>query len=148
MLPFSRLLKQRAADCSGWARPADASDWTPSAAQKLPVGGALKQPHHGHQQRQRRARTQHQGHVSAAAAQHKQQGHHPQHQQQLAHFQPQVELEQGQLLLVLAVVPLLFVLRRRSAYVPLVLRAGSSLALLMAGVWLVERSTDWRLPGV
>ena len=63
-------------------------------------------------------------------------------------FQFNLGLEIGQLLLVLAVVPLLFVLRRRSAYVPLVLRAGSSLALLMAGVWLVERSTDWRLPGV
>ena len=63
-------------------------------------------------------------------------------------FQFNLGLEMGQLLLVLAVVPLLFVLRRRSAYVPLVLRAGSSLALLMAGVWLVERSTDWRLPGV
>ena len=63
-------------------------------------------------------------------------------------FQFNLGLEIGQLLLVLAVVPLLFALRRRSAYVPLVLRAGSSLALLMAGVWLVERSTDWRLPGV
>ena len=63
-------------------------------------------------------------------------------------FQFNLGLEIGQLLLVLGVVPLLFVLRRRSAYVPLVLRAGSALALLMALVWLVERSTDWRLPGV
>lgn len=62
-------------------------------------------------------------------------------------FQFNLGLEMGQLLLVLGVVPLLFVLRRRSAYVPLVLRAGSTLALLMAMVWLVERTTDWQLLG-
>ena len=62
-------------------------------------------------------------------------------------FQFNLGLEMGQLLLVLTVVPLLFALRRRSVYVPLVLRAGSSLALLLAMVWLVERTTDWPLLG-
>ena len=62
-------------------------------------------------------------------------------------FQFNLGLEVGQLMLVLGVVPLLFALRRRSAYVPLVLRAGSTLALLMAMVWLVERTTDWQLLG-
>ena len=62
-------------------------------------------------------------------------------------FQFNLGLEMGQLLLVLGVVPLLFALRRRSAYVPLVLRAGSTLALLMAMVWLIERTTDWQLLG-
>ena len=62
-------------------------------------------------------------------------------------FQFNLGLEVGQLMLVLGVVPLLFALRRRSAYVPLVLRAGSTLALLMAMVWLIERTTDWQLLG-
>ena len=56
-----------------------------------------------------------------------------------------VGLELGQLAMVAAVVPLLYWLRQRPAYVPVVLRAGSGLALLLALVWLVERSTDWRL---
>ncbi len=60
-------------------------------------------------------------------------------------FQFNLGLELGQLTLVLAVVPLLYALRRRPAYVPLVLRTGSGLALLMALVWLVERTSDWRL---
>ena len=63
-------------------------------------------------------------------------------------FQFNLGLEMGQLLLVLLVVPLLFALRHRAVYVPLVLRAGSTLALLLALVWLVERTTDWQLPGV
>jgi len=54
-------------------------------------------------------------------------------------------LELGQIMLVAAVVPLLFVLRRRALYVPGVMGAGSALALAMAAVWLVERSSDWRL---
>ena len=60
-------------------------------------------------------------------------------------FQFNLGLELGQLCLVLAVVPLLFVLRRRTGYVPGVLGGGSALALLMAAVWLVERTSDWRL---
>ena len=62
-------------------------------------------------------------------------------------FQFNLGLELGQLLLVLTVVPLLFALRRRSGYVPLVLRLGSSLALLMALLWLIARTTDWQLLG-
>ena len=61
-------------------------------------------------------------------------------------FQFNLGLELGQLAMVLVVVPLLFALRKRAAYVPVVLRTGSVLALLMAAVWLVERSTDW--PGL
>ena len=49
-------------------------------------------------------------------------------------------LELGQLALVLLVVPLLFALRRRAAYVPGVLRAGSVGALLLAGIWLLQRT--------
>ena len=60
-------------------------------------------------------------------------------------FQFNLGLELGQLAMVAAVVPLLYWLRQRPAYVPVVLRAGSGLALLLALVWLVERSTDWRL---
>jgi hypothetical protein len=60
-------------------------------------------------------------------------------------FQFNLGLELGQLFLVLGVVPLLFALRRRAAYVPLVLGAGSGLAMLLAAVWLVERTSDWRL---
>ena len=60
-------------------------------------------------------------------------------------FQFNLGLELGQLCLVLAVVPLLFALRRNVGYVPLVLRTGSALALLMAAVWLAERTSDWRL---
>lgn len=62
-------------------------------------------------------------------------------------FQFNLGLELGQLLLVAAVVPLLFTLRRRPAYVPVVLRAGSVVALGMAALWLVER-TDWTGLGV
>lgn len=58
-------------------------------------------------------------------------------------FQFNLGLELGQLALVLSVVPLLFLLRRRAAYVPWVLRAGSVAALLMAALWLVERTADW-----
>ena len=58
-------------------------------------------------------------------------------------FQFNLGLELGQLVLVAAVVPLLFMLRHRAAYVPVVLRAGSVAALLMAALWLVERTADW-----
>ena len=63
-------------------------------------------------------------------------------------FQFNLGLELGQLVLVGAVVPLLFVLRHRSAYVPVVLRAGSVAALLMAALWLVERTSAWTGLGV
>jgi hypothetical protein len=63
-------------------------------------------------------------------------------------FQFNLGLELGQLVLVGAVVPLLFALRHRSAYVPVVLRAGSVAALLMAALWLVERTSAWTGLGV
>ena len=57
-------------------------------------------------------------------------------------FQFNVGLEAGQLVMVLLVVPLLFLLRRQPLYVPGVMVAGSSAAVLLAGVWLVERTAD------
>lgn len=51
-------------------------------------------------------------------------------------------LELGQLAMVLVVVPLLFLLRRQRLYVPGVMVAGSSAAVLMAGVWLFERTAE------
>ena len=63
-------------------------------------------------------------------------------------FQFNLGLELGQLVLVGAVVPLLFALRHRTAYVPVVLRAGSVAALLMAALWLVERTSTWTGLGV
>ena len=63
-------------------------------------------------------------------------------------FQFNLGLELGQLVLVGAVVPLLFALRHRTAYVPVVLRAGSVAALLMAALWLVERTSAWTGLGV
>ncbi len=63
-------------------------------------------------------------------------------------FQFNLGLELGQLVLVATVVPLLFMLRHRRAYVPLVLRAGSVGALALAALWLVERTADWTGLGV
>jgi hypothetical protein len=51
-------------------------------------------------------------------------------------------LEAGQLVMVLLVVPLLYLLRRQRLYVPGVMVAGSSAAVLLAGIWLVERTAD------
>ncbi|HSW07509.1 HupE/UreJ family protein [Aquabacterium sp.] len=51
-------------------------------------------------------------------------------------------LELGQLAMVFLVVPVLFLLRRQRLYVPGVMVAGSSAAVLLAGVWLVERTAD------
>ena len=48
-------------------------------------------------------------------------------------------LESGQVAAVLVVVPLLWLLRRRAAYVPAVLRGGSGLAAGMAAIWVVQR---------
>lgn len=63
-------------------------------------------------------------------------------------FQFNLGLELGQLAMVCAVVPLLYGLRRRAAYVPVVLGAGSAAALLLAALWLVERTADWTGLGV
>jgi len=51
-------------------------------------------------------------------------------------------LELGQVAIVAAVVPLLFLQRRRAAYPRWVLGAGSAAAMLVAGLWLVERTAD------
>jgi hypothetical protein len=53
-----------------------------------------------------------------------------------------VGLELGQLAMVLVVVPALYVLRERRMYVPGVMVAGSLAAIVLAGVWLIERTTD------
>jgi hypothetical protein len=50
-----------------------------------------------------------------------------------------VGVELGQLLLVAIIFPILFMLRERSWYVPVVLRGGSVLIALMATYWLIER---------
>ncbi|WP_284616947.1 HupE/UreJ family protein [Aquabacterium humicola] len=57
-------------------------------------------------------------------------------------FQFNLGLELGQLAMVLAVVPLLYVLRQRRLYVPGVMGAGSVAAMMLAAVWLVERTAD------
>ena len=51
-------------------------------------------------------------------------------------------LELGQLALILAVFPLLFLLRKWSGYRPLVLQAGSVALLLVASFWFFERTID------
>lgn len=60
-------------------------------------------------------------------------------------FQFNLGLEMGQLAMVLLVVPLLYLLRRRRLYVPGVVGAGSAAAIVLAGVWLVERTADLSL---
>ena len=40
------------------------------------------------------------------------------------------------------VVPALYLLRRRALYVPGVVGAGSMAAMVLAAVWLVERTAD------
>jgi hypothetical protein len=57
-------------------------------------------------------------------------------------FQFNLGLELGQLAMVLLVVPVLYLLRQRALYVPGVMVAGSLGAILLAGVWLVERTAD------
>ncbi len=59
-------------------------------------------------------------------------------------------IEVGQLLLVAVTVPLLFGARRWPGYRPWVLQVGSIAAILLAGIWLVERVLDvnilpWRV---
>ena len=60
-------------------------------------------------------------------------------------FQFNLGLEIGQLAVVALVVPLLLALRARAVYVPVVLRAGSGVALLVAAAWFVERTAQVRL---
>ncbi len=54
-------------------------------------------------------------------------------------FRFNLGLESGQVAAVLVVVPLLWLLRRRAAYVPAVLHGGSGLAAGMAAIWMVQR---------
>jgi hypothetical protein len=57
-------------------------------------------------------------------------------------FQFNLGLELGQLAMVLLVVPVLYLLRQRTLYVPGVMVTGSLGAIMLAGVWLVERTAD------
>lgn len=51
-----------------------------------------------------------------------------------------IGVELGQVVIVLAVFPILWVLRRRPAYVPVVLKGGSAVLILIAGFWFVQRA--------
>ncbi len=53
-----------------------------------------------------------------------------------------VGVEIGQIAVVMSVFGFLFLLRRAASYQPLVLRAGSAAAGLVAGYWLVQRAFD------
>jgi hypothetical protein len=57
-------------------------------------------------------------------------------------FQFNLGLELGQLGMVLLVVPVLNLLRHRMLYVPAVMVTGSLGAIMLAGVWFVERTAD------
>ncbi|MEL6190031.1 MAG: HupE/UreJ family protein, partial [Myxococcota bacterium] len=50
-----------------------------------------------------------------------------------------IGVELGQLAIIAAVFPVLFVLRRTPIYIPIVLRLGSALLIAMALFWFVER---------
>jgi hypothetical protein len=56
-----------------------------------------------------------------------------------------VGLEAGQLLIVVVVTAMLFAIRRRSAYPPLVIGAGSTVAILIGLAWLAERTAGLSL---
>lgn len=56
-----------------------------------------------------------------------------------------VGLELGQLLIVVAVAALLFLLRHRARYPALFIRGGSAAAMVVGGVWLIERTTNLSL---
>jgi hypothetical protein len=51
-----------------------------------------------------------------------------------------IGVELGQLAIVLAVFPVLFLLRKKSWFVPVVIHGGSVVIALVAGYWLVERA--------
>jgi HupE / UreJ protein len=51
-------------------------------------------------------------------------------------------LELGQVAIVAAVAVLLFLVRKRAAYVPWVIRGGSMAAIAVAVVWFIERTAD------
>ena len=54
-----------------------------------------------------------------------------------------IGVEVGQIGIVLAAFPLLWVMRRWSLYPPLAFRVGSVALILLAGVWFLERSTGF-----
>ena len=58
----------------------------------------------------------------------------------LAGFNIGVEI--GQLIVVLAAFPILYLIRRMPVYKPLVLQAGSVALIMVAGFWFVERTFD------
>jgi hypothetical protein len=54
-------------------------------------------------------------------------------------------VELGQLAVVLLLLPLMHYWRRSSRYEALGLRLGSTLVLVVSGVWFVERAFDLRI---
>lgn len=57
-------------------------------------------------------------------------------------FQFNVGLEMGQIVIVLIAGALLFLARRRRLYGPLVIRAGSCVAIVIGVLWFIERTAD------
>jgi len=51
-----------------------------------------------------------------------------------------VGVELGQVVIVMALFPLLFFLRSRPVYVPLVLRGVSAALIVIAGIWFIQRA--------
>ena len=49
-------------------------------------------------------------------------------------------VELGQVAIVVALFPLLWMLRKRSVYVPVVLAGGSAVLILIAGFWFMQRA--------
>jgi hypothetical protein len=56
-----------------------------------------------------------------------------------------VGLELGQVLIVLVAISLMFLARNSLRYVPVVIRGGSAAAMVLALLWLVERTADVKL---
>ena len=54
-----------------------------------------------------------------------------------------IGVELGQLVIVAAVFPILFLLRKTSFYKPVVLIGGSVVLIVIAGYWFVERAMGW-----
>lgn len=59
-----------------------------------------------------------------------------------------IGVEIGQSAIIAACFPLLFLLRRQPLYIPVVLRGGSVVLLLIALLWFVERAFQFNLPVV
>ena len=53
-----------------------------------------------------------------------------------------IGVELGQIAIVVVLFPLLFFLRKKSFYVPVVLKCGSGILILVAGYWFVQRAFD------